>query len=148
MAIGALTGGVLVVRQMGAPGYGIESAPRAARPECAKAASRYPERLAGQELTFTGRPGIAVWGDEAIVLRCGLTPPAPTVDPCANVNGVDWVFRDVRSQGGRKVVVTYGRNPAVEVVVSDKVAAMDAVLVDLSRLVEPIKEEAKCLSSY
>ncbi|NEA69155.1 DUF3515 family protein, partial [Streptomyces sp. SID12488] len=119
--VGTLVGGVLVVRQMGAPGYGIESAPRAERPECERAASRYPGRLAGQALTFTGRPGVAVWGDGVIVLRCGLTPPAPTVDPCANVNGVDWVFRDGRSKGGKKVVITYGRNPAVEVAVSDDV---------------------------
>ncbi|WP_251069290.1 DUF3515 family protein [Streptomyces sp. ISL-96] len=146
-AIGALTGGVLVARQVSSPGYGFESAPRAERPECEKAASRYPDRLAGQRLTFTGRPGVAVWGDDAIVLRCGLTPPAPTVDPCANVNGVDWVFLEDRSKDGKKVVLTYGRTPAVEAVVSDKVAAMDAVLVDLSKLVEPIKKYTRCLNS-
>lgn len=146
-AIGALLVGSLVVRHRSEPGYGIASAPRAERPECEQAATRYPDRLAGQNLSFTGRPGVAVWGDNAVVLRCGLTPPAPTLDPCATVNGVDWVFREGRSENGKKVIITYGRTPAVEAVVSDEVTAIDTVLVDLSRLVEPIKKYTKCLNA-
>ncbi|MFI9029211.1 hypothetical protein [Streptomyces sp. NPDC053560] len=76
-----------------------------------------------------------------------MRPPAPTVDPCATVNGVDWVFRERRSRNGAKVIVTYGRRPAVEAVVSGRVTAVDAVLVDLSRVVEPIEKYTRCLNS-
>ncbi len=144
-AVSALVIGALAVREWSLPEYDVAAAPGGGSPACEQASHRYPHRLAGQELTFTGRPGVAVWGDSAVVLRCGLKPPAPTVDACVSVNGVDWVFRDGQSVGGKKVIVTYGRNPAVEAVISDHVAAIDGVLVDLSKMVKPIKKYSKCL---
>ncbi|MET9535342.1 DUF3515 family protein [Streptomyces sp. NPDC006649] len=144
-AVGALVVGVLAVRQWNSPGYDIAAAPGGQSSACKQTAHRYPNRLAGQALTFTGRPGVAVWGDEAVVLRCGLKPPAPSVDACVNVNGVDWVFREGQTAGGKKVIVTYGRNPAVEAVISGHVTATDGVLVGLSALVKPIKKYTKCI---
>ncbi|ARF73746.1 DUF3515 family protein [Streptomyces sp. NPDC012600] len=142
----ALTAGLLVSCGADSPGEGVTSAPHAKDAACERMADRYPDRLGGQELTFTDRPGVAVWGDNAIVLRCGVELPVPTIDPCATVEGVDWVFREDRSKDGGKVVVTYGRDPAVEAVVSDGVAAVDDVLVDLSALVEPVKTYTKCVN--
>jgi len=140
-----LTAGVLV--SCGdSPGEGVTAAPHAEDAACKQLAARYPDRLGGQELTFTDRPGVAVWGDNAIVLRCGVELPVPTLDPCATVDGVDWVSREERSKDGGKVVVTYGRDPAVEAVVSDEVVAVDDVLVDLSALAEPIRTYTKCLN--
>lgn len=139
-----LTAGVLV-SCADSPGDGVTAAPHAGDAACGKLADRYPDRLGGQELTFSDRPGVAVWGDSAIVLRCGVELPVPTLDPCATVDGVDWVSREDRSKDGGKVVVTYGRDPAVEAVVSDEVVAVDDVLVALSALVEPVKTYTKCI---
>ncbi|MEW1759564.1 DUF3515 family protein [Streptomyces cyaneofuscatus] len=145
-AASVLTAGVLVSCGADSPGEGVTAAPHAGDAACKQLADRYPDRLGGQDLAFTDRPGVAVWGENAIALRCGVELPVPTLDPCATVDGVDWVFREDRSKDGGKVVVTYGRDPAVEVVVSDDVAAVDDVLVDLSALVEPVKTYTKCIN--
>ncbi|MEU0162778.1 DUF3515 family protein [Streptomyces sp. NPDC006261] len=146
VAAGALTAGVLVSCGADAPGDGVTSGPHAGDAACKRLADRYPDRLGGQELTFTDRPGVAVWGDNTIVLRCGVDLPVPTTDPCATVEGVDWVFREDRSGDDGKVVVTYGRDPAVEAVISDQAVAVDDVMVDLSALVEPVKTYTQCLN--
>ncbi|MET9051930.1 DUF3515 family protein [Streptomyces bacillaris] len=141
----ALTAGALASCGADSPGEGVASAPHAGDAACRQFADGYPDRLGGQKLTFTDRPGVAVWGENAIVLRCGVELPEPTIDPCATVDGVDWVFREDRSEDGGKVVVTYGRDPAVEVAVTEEITAVDDVLVGLSALVEPVKPYTKCV---
>ena len=54
------------------------------------------------------------WGDPAVVARCGVTPLGPTTLDCIEVSGVDWVAEPL-SDGVR--FTTYGRSPAVEVLV-------------------------------
>ncbi|MFC9174212.1 MULTISPECIES: DUF3515 family protein [unclassified Streptomyces] len=142
----ALTAGALVSCGADSPGEGVTSAPHAGNAACEQLADRYPDRLGGKELAFTDRPGVAVWGENTIVLRCGVELPVPTIDPCATVDGVDWVLREDRSKDGGKVVVTYGRDPAVEAVISDDIVAVDDVMVDLSALVRPVKTHTKCIS--
>jgi len=62
----------------------------------------------------SGDPAVHAWGDPAIVARCGVAPPGPTTEDCLSVNGVDWVATPL-SDGTR--FVTYGRNPAIEVLI-------------------------------
>ncbi|MER6143154.1 DUF3515 family protein [Streptomyces sparsogenes] len=146
-AAGLVVAGVYVARVVTSPAYGVAAAPRGDAPECARIEKGYPDHLAGRERAPGGAAGVAVWGDRAVVSRCGMTPPAPTPELCVNVDGVDWVLREARSRDGRKVVITYGRDPAVEVSVSDRVTELDAVLVDLSKAVKPIRQHHKCLDS-
>ncbi|MER7107937.1 DUF3515 family protein [Streptomyces sp. NPDC000229] len=146
-AVGIGVVSILTVREMTSPTFGLEAAPRAHASECATIAKGYPEQMAGRERTRTDVPGAAVWGDGAVIVRCGLEPPAPTIDPCANIDGVDWVWREGHSDGGRKLIITYGRDPAVEATFSDGVSP-DAVLVGLSRVVGPIRQDEKCLAPY
>ncbi|MFD8868245.1 DUF3515 family protein [Streptomyces sp. NPDC059590] len=145
-AAGLVVAGVLVVREVSSPAYGVEAAPRGDAPECGRIAKGYPADLAGRERARGGAPGVAVWGDRAVILRCGVRPPLPTVDACVNVDGVDWVVEEAKLSTDRKVLVSYGRDPAVEVLVSDRVAEIDGVLVELSKAVKPIRQERKCLS--
>lgn len=133
----------LVVHEVNAPDYGVRAAPRADAPACGRL--DYPDRLGGQRRKDVSTAGVGVWGDGAVVLRCGLTPPAPTVDACVDIDDVDWVWRDAGSRGGSKVLVTYGRDPAVEVEISSRVDAVDAVLVEMGRLVKPIAQKSKSL---
>ena len=123
------------------PDFGVRAAPHADAPACGRLDR--PERLGGQRREDVSTPGVGVWGDGAVVLRCGLTPPEPTVDACIDVDDVDWVWRETGSES--KVLVTYGRDPAVEVEIADRVDAVDAVLVELSRMVKPITQKAKCI---
>jgi hypothetical protein len=138
---------VLVARELNSPAYGVEQAPRADAPACARIARHYPATLDGHKLAGTDTPGVAVWGDKSVVLRCGLEPPAPTTDLCVTVDGVDWVYRQAESRDGHKVIVTYGRDPAVEVTLAAQDTAVDGALVELSRIVRPVRQSNHCIGS-
>lgn len=92
----------------------VSLAPQAAAPVCA--AVHWPASVSGHEAVTTSpaSPSVAAWGDPAIIARCGLDPLAPTTDECVTVNGVDWVVRSL-SDGG--AATTFGRDPAIEVLV-------------------------------
>lgn len=143
---GVLAGGGLVAGELDSPVFGLAQGPFAADPACGRLADRYPDRLGGATRDRVTFEGLAVWGHGTVELRCGVNPPGPTTDACVSVDGVDWVWRKTTGDG-RKKLVTYGRSPAVEVSIADSAAGPDAALVDLGRLVAPIREGAKCLSS-
>ncbi|MGW1373779.1 DUF3515 family protein [Streptomyces sp. NPDC002446] len=142
---GAVVAGAVVVREMNSPAFGVEAAPSGGGPECTRIANGYPDRLNGQERDRVDLPGVAVWGSGAVVLRCGLTPPRPTTDTCVSVDEVDWVLREARSRDGRKLLITYGRHPAVEAAISDQAPELDALLVELSRIVKPLRQHEHCI---
>jgi hypothetical protein len=142
-AAGLVVVGVVVVRVVSSPAFGVDAAPRGDAPECGRIAKGFPSSLDGRERADGGAPGVAVWGDRAVVLRCGMPPPPPTTDPCVSVNGVHWVIKEAKFRDGKKVVITYGRDPAVEVSISDRVAGIDGVLVELSEAVKPIRQQRK-----
>ena len=54
------------------------------------------------------------WGDPPIIARCGVPPIGPTTDQCIDVSGIDWVAHRL-TDGVR--FTTYGRTPAIEVLV-------------------------------
>ncbi|MFE0105517.1 DUF3515 family protein [Streptomyces sp. NPDC059009] len=92
-----------------------------------------------------GPSGAAVWGDGTVTVRCGLPMPLPTGDPCSEVDGVDCAWRARQDGADSKLLITYGCSPAVEVRVDTRHTAPDAVLIDLSRLVEPIHQVRECV---
>ncbi|MEU3333971.1 DUF3515 family protein [Streptomyces sp. NPDC006668] len=142
--VGLVLGGVLVVHEVRASGHGLHAAARGDSAACRRVVDGYPSGLAGLERADVGVPGAAVWGDGAVTARCGLEPPAATIDACVNVDDVDWVWRP-KAHDGRKVLVTYGRDPAVEIEISDRVTAVDDVLVELSGAVRPLAPHARCI---
>jgi hypothetical protein len=89
---------------------------KGADPVCVKSAAAWPASVSGRASVATDPSGPAVhaWGDPAIVARCGVATPGPTTDDCLTVNGVDWVATPL-SDGTR--FVTYGRDPALEVLI-------------------------------
>ena len=90
---------------------------------CQAVADHWPELVGPYQprVTAVQSRGVAAWGDPPIVARCGKTPPEPTTDPCIDVNGIDWVATQL--DDGGTMFTTYGRSPAVEVLVP---AAYDA----------------------
>ncbi|KOT66087.1 MULTISPECIES: DUF3515 family protein [Streptomyces] len=141
----ALAAGGLIALSAASPPPGRESAPNAGHPACGRAAAHYPSQLLGKERSSTSAEGVAIWGDGAVVLRCGTTPPKPTTDPCFNVNGVDWVLREGASDDGKRVLITYGRAPAIEVTVAEASASAGDGLADLNAAVKEIPQTAHCV---
>lgn len=118
-ALGLLTLAVLLL-PVGACGEGaVRAVPFAASdsPACQEVAAHWPDTVGPYQprVTAVQSPGVAAWGDPAIVARCGKQPPGVTTDPCIDVSGVDWVAT-VLDDGGT-MFTTYGRDPAVEVLV-------------------------------
>jgi Protein of unknown function (DUF3515) len=83
---------------------------------CRSAAAHWPKTVGGQARVPTSSSSAAVraWGDPAIIARCGLPAIGPTTDTCLDVSGVDWVAHQL-TDGVR--FTTYGRSPAIEVLV-------------------------------
>ena len=91
----------------------------AANPLCAKAARHWPATVANQKsrTVSTDSPTVHAWGHPAIIARCGVTSPGPTTAACVTVDGIDWIGRKL-SDGAS--YVTFGRSPAIEVLVPTK----------------------------
>lgn len=95
----------------------VSAAPLAAEPACQQAVEAFPEVVAGrvaQPVSEEAESSAAAWGNPAIVARCGVVPPGPTTDPCLTVNEVDWVVQELDDG---VALVTYGRTPALEILV-------------------------------
>lgn len=130
----------------------VTVAPYATDPVCASVVLALPASL-GDDLprVDTDAQSTAAWGDPraAVVLRCGVEPPGPTTDRCQSVetpNGpvVDWL---VVEDDGDWRFTTYGRVPAVEVLVPSEVAeSRSTSFVDLlGPAVSRAEQQRSCL---
>jgi hypothetical protein len=121
----------------------VKAAPGAKAPACSALSSRLPAKVLDRARGTLKVTGAAEWGDPAIVLRCGVTAPGPTTDPCLEVDGLGWVFTETRSSFR---FVSYGRDPAVELTVPTSVDRTTAsgALADLADAVRPIPTTTKC----
>ncbi|MCW1249598.1 DUF3515 domain-containing protein [Acaricomes phytoseiuli] len=132
------------------PSVRVAPAQASADPRCAAMMVALPDVLDGQQLRETSSQGTAVWGDPAkIVLRCGVAPPGPTTDPCATVNGVDWLIR--QAEGAEEAdselytVTSYGRVPATELTFSQKEVSSNNILAQLTTAASKIPQQRRCL---
>jgi hypothetical protein len=103
------------------PTIGVPAAEDAANPRCAEVMLTLPDELGGDlPQVSTDAQATTAWGraGAAVTLRCGVTPPGPSAD-CQQVESqtgtVDWIVQ--AGQDGTWRFVTYGRDPAVEVLV-------------------------------
>lgn len=88
-------------------------------PACAAASEHWPEEVDGLARTPTepSDPTVAAWGDPAVIARCGMPALGPTENQCIVVNGIDWVAEDL---GDGTRLTTFGRSPAIEVLVPEE----------------------------
>lgn len=92
----------------------LEPAKDANDPACADVSVALPDSVAELERVWTDAQATGAWGDPvSIALRCGVEPPAPQTLVCTTIGGVDWLVLDQEKE--RQRLVTYGREPAVEV---------------------------------
>lgn len=85
---------------------------------CGAAGAQWPVEVGGLATVETdpSDPAVHAWGEPAVVARCGVPALGPTTDDCVVVDGVDWVAEDL-DDGTR--LTTFGRDPAIEVLVPD-----------------------------
>lgn len=86
---------------------------------CVAASEQWPEEIAGATPTETdpSDPAVAAWGDPAVIARCGMPALGPTEEQCVVVDGIDWVAEDL---GDGTSLTTFGRDPAIEVIVPEE----------------------------
>jgi hypothetical protein len=115
--------------------------PDAADPACAGVVGALPKTLLGQGRRDTDpkSPALAAWGDPPIIVRCGVPTPGPTTDQCTAVNGIDWVAQPLKDG---YAFTTYGRSPAVQVLVPRHYAPETFALTGLSAAVGRITQGA------
>lgn len=87
----------------------------------------WPQQVAGHDRVATSSDSnaVAAWGDPPIIARCGVAAPGPTTLECLGVDDVDWIVEPL-SDGTR--FTTYGRKPAMQVLVPDAYSPEPMVL--------------------
>ncbi|WP_238148200.1 DUF3515 family protein [Rothia halotolerans] len=140
----------------------VTPAPDAANPDCAPAMVAMPGTLAGLDQRETTAQATSAWGDPSgVILKCGVTVERPVVDPCVNVNGVDWVVTrqdededsasgeasdEVSRASGTWTATTFGRSPALQVTFDADRVSSSSLLVDLESAAQRIPQTQQCLS--
>lgn len=130
---------------------GVEVAPHAADPKCAEVMLAVPEQL-GPDLPKvpTDAQATAAWGEPggAVTMRCGVAQLGPSAD-CQHVDSgdgtaVDWIV--TTDDKGTWSFVTYGREPAVEVVVPPAVTEdhSTSFIADLAGAVTQVPATKEC----
>lgn len=122
----------------------MSAAPSANAAACANAQVRLPETVDTKyALRNTTAQSTAAWGDpSAAVYRCGVAVPTVSDLPCFSQGSVDWIRDD---RGKQVVYTTFGRDPAVQVVI-DTSKATSSVLQDIGNAVDSLpKDGHECL---
>lgn len=126
------------------PSVEVSAAVDSNNPSCAPMMVALPDALADAKRRTTSSQATAAWGDPSlVVLRCGVTPPAPTTDRCVSVNDVDWV---AKQDGDTWTLTTFGRDPAAAVVLDPNKILSSTVLAQLSSSASKLpKTGMKCV---
>ena len=116
VAVGA---GLVVGISGCAPTVAMQPAVHSTDPRCADVIVRLPASVAGFPARNTDAQATGAWGSPtAALLTCGVKPLGPTEDLCYTVRGIDWV--EDSSREPIYTFTTFGRTPAVQVVVDGK----------------------------
>jgi hypothetical protein len=142
-AVAALAGVLLLTAC--APTVTLEPAEDAGEVACAEVIVRLPDSVDGLAQRETDAQGTGAWGDPAaVLLRCGVPSPAPTSElRCITIGGVDWLLDD--SGDPVLVATSYGREPAVEVIIEDR--ADQIVLDELAGAVSRLPASGACIGA-
>ena len=130
-----------------APVVALQPAERAADPACAEVTVRLPDEIGGLEQRETNAQATGAWGEPvAVVLHCGVPAPPPTSElRCVTTPGgvVDWLIDD--SNAPEFVFTSYGRDPAVTVVVDYEVVSGATVVSELDGAVARLPQVGSCI---
>ena len=126
------------------PTVSLEPAADANNPLCAEVIVRLPDAVDGQERRTTNAQSTAAWGNPAtVILRCGIAPVEISTLPCVTANGVDWIIDESAKPSFR--FISFGRTPALEVIVDSENAVGVNALDSLAEAVKSIEPTKSCL---
>lgn len=114
----------------------LTAAKNANSPDCARIVVSLPDSVENQDRRWTDAQATGAWGNPAsIILTCGVEVPGPSELPCFYLGGTDWLA--LPQEDDLQRVVTFGRDPAVEVAIA-RTGDLDfaSVLESLGRLVD------------
>jgi hypothetical protein len=127
------------------PTVSLEPAADANNPGCAEVIVRLPDAVDGQERRATNAQSTAAWGNPAtVILRCGIAPVEISTLPCVTANGVDWIIDESAKPSFR--FISFGRTPALEVIVDSENAVGVNALDSLAEAVKSIEPTKECVS--
>jgi hypothetical protein len=117
------------------PIVALDPAPHANDPACADVIVRLPGTLQNLPRRETNAQATGAWGEPAaVLLRCGVTVPVASDLPCVQTDdGYQWLRDDSRAPS--YVFTSYGRTPAIAVVIDQKKLSPGPTLQDLERVV-------------
>lgn len=130
-----------------------EAGPYASEPVCAQMILAIPKDLAGLQQVRTTSQAAAAWEDPSgsgitITARCGVEVPEPTTDSCVGIGEdsteqIDWVQR-FDEDAARWTFVTYGRYPALEIVVNNTASQPTVPLFEVAAAVKLAEQFSSC----
>jgi hypothetical protein len=122
----------------------LQPADNAIDPLCASVVVHLPDPLVDFEQRSTNAQGTSAWGTPtSVILRCGVPEPDPTSTlPCVSADGVDWLRDDTDEP--TYVFTTYGRSPAVEVIVDRDAVSPGVALYDLADAIKFTEKVREC----
>lgn len=141
-----LASALAVVLSGCSPIVALKPAPHANDASCADVIVRLPQTVQNLPRRETDAQSTGAWGDPAqVLLRCGVTVPTVSDLICVTVDGTYWLRDD--SNAPTYVFTTYGRTPAVAVVIDQRTITPGLVLDNLDSAVSFTKPNGrKCLS--
>jgi hypothetical protein len=120
-------------------------------PACADVIARLyhptPQTIGDYALRTTDAQGTAAWGTPTVaILYCGVPVPEVSDVDCIEYNGIFWL-REVVDAG--YAFTTYGRDPALRMVVDDEIVGGPGVALDeVSNAVSYLPENGRmCLDT-
>lgn len=123
----------------------VEAAPHAADPDCAPVMIALPDSIGEAEQRETNAQATAVFGEPSrAVVRCGVEPPGPSSEHCVTADGVDWLA--VEEDGATWRLISYGREPAIEVLVDTEEISSSSVMLAMARPTKRIEADERCPS--
>ena len=112
----------------------MEPAADANNPGCADVIVRLPDTVADLPRRETNALATGAWGSPTtVLLYCGVDVPSASTQRCIQVDGIYWLVNG--DDEPTYVLTSYGREPAVDVVVDTDVTGATPALMDLSRAV-------------
>lgn len=151
MRLAPLAAVLLLALTACAPTVSLEAAEDAADPGCAQVSVALPDELGTASgggpyaERVTDAQATAAWGEPTVVtLRCGVVEPGPTTDLCSTIDGIDWI--EVGDDETVRTFITYGRTPAVEVVIDADAVATSDVLTQLASAVGSTEQVGGCVA--
>ena len=110
---------------------------------CAELMVRLSDKVDGLARRSTDAQSTAAWGEPAaVIFRCGLPEVTVSTLKCVNEQGIDWLVDDSAAPSYR--FITFGRNPASEVIVDSRKAVGVNVLDEIGMTVAYQKATAHC----